>query len=1311
MTGSNHTTTYSYTDNPPGGDPAGNSNAYVTQINYPTPADGVAQVEKFSYNYSAGLLASSVDVNGKTTSYTYTDPLNRPTETDYPDGGQTTIAYNDSVPSVTTSTLLSAGVSETKVAIMDGMRHVIQTQLTSDPDGADLMDTTYDGGGRVWKQSNPHRSTTLSTDGTTVHSYDPLGRPITLVHPDGTIQQWCYNDVVPATGTFCSAHLGTVPGAWVDFTDEKGNHWQRTADGLGRLAEVIEPDGVNQTALLDTVYSYDAVDNLVSVNQKGKVGTDTPRVRTFTYDSLSRLIQAYNPESGWVCYGTTGGAPANGSNCTSGFDANGNIGSKTDARGVTISYGYDVLNRVLSKSYSNNTTLPVSYIYDSTSITGATNVVGRLTSASVMNGGTLIAWRAPYKYDALGRLQNEQQCTPANCSGMAYTPAYTYDLSGSLLTATAGLPSTVVGLPSSAMQLYYAYDGAGRLRTVTSNIAESPNYPSILFQANAYPSYGPMGLMNAQYGINSSTQISAITLTRTYDNRGHLLSEADEATPQATGSTGTLTISGSEQSGNPGKGTITINSIPPGPASGNFTITVGSVSRPVYWSESPSGMTASQLVSMIITAFSGNTLVSATASGSSGVTFTSYLVGTASNYPVSITQNAVHPISFSKPSSLSGGTSPGTTYDSGTAYAIIDGNTATVSWGQGSTAANIASALASAIGTSDSSFITTTVSGNVISLASIQKGVGSDWSISAGVTYKTTNFASPSFSLSISGMAGGGGGNIYSYSIPSSGGYDAVGNVASVTDSATGQWGYTYDTLNRLLTGSATSGSYSGFKGCWAYDSFGNRTAENFHTAACPTPETQEAANEPTATYSVNNHVTWTSVNGATNGLSYDAAGNVLNDNLNAYLYDAENRLCAVKNLTSGQVTAYVYNADDVRVGKGTLSSWPSACVAPTSANGFTLTTSYVLGLGSEPVSELSISGATATWVHTNVFASGQLLATYHDTNTYFALNDWLGTKRADYAPSGLLSTFFSLPYGNGFSPSGNANDATEHHFTGKERDNESGLDNFGARYNASGLGRFLSPDAGIDQESLDPQSLNRYSYVHNNPVRLVDPHGHSTHTAKNGEVLAVYDDGDNGVYQHTDIDDRADWDGSKLDYDDEGTNYMGETERWGEFASWDRKHPLGINGTSAPGAFIHFAKPIDGLIFILNSIANDEGLAETAFDSRHNQDFDIKTQGWADHGANTGYLLNGKYATIRSAGNYLAGLNAMTSTLFGKHISPEFAQKLFGAFQQGGMRGMLYTYRTGNNYPGTSAPYWGEDAYSGYMEQEGIRAGAEKRH
>jgi RHS repeat-associated protein len=71
--------------------------------------------------------------------------------------------------------------------------------------------------------------------------------------------------------------------------------------------------------------------------------------------------------------------------------------------------------------------------------------------------------------------------------------------------------------------------------------------------------------------------------------------------------------------------------------------------------------------------------------------------------------------------------------------------------------------------------------------------------------------------------------------------------------------------------------------------------------------------------------------------------------------------------------------------------------------------------------------------------------------------------------------------------------------FTGKERDYESGLDNFGARYMSSGLGRFMTPDwsaspSPVPYASLPyPQSLNLYSYVQNNPLKSTDPTGHCT--------------------------------------------------------------------------------------------------------------------------------------------------------------------------------------------------------------------------
>jgi RHS repeat-associated protein len=81
----------------------------------------------------------------------------------------------------------------------------------------------------------------------------------------------------------------------------------------------------------------------------------------------------------------------------------------------------------------------------------------------------------------------------------------------------------------------------------------------------------------------------------------------------------------------------------------------------------------------------------------------------------------------------------------------------------------------------------------------------------------------------------------------------------------------------------------------------------------------------------------------------------------------------------------------------------------------------------------------------------------------------------------------------------------SRHKFTGKERDSESGLDNFGARYFTSQMGRFMSPDP-LGGHLEDPQTLNRYAYARNNPVSLTDPTGLDsyltcTHTDQNAST------------------------------------------------------------------------------------------------------------------------------------------------------------------------------------------------------------------
>jgi RHS repeat-associated protein len=353
---------------------------------------------------------------------------------------------------------------------------------------------------------------------------------------------------------------------------------------------------------------------------------------------------------------------------------------------------------------------------------------------------------------------------------------------------------------------------------------------------------------------------------------------------------------------------------------------------------------------------------------------------------------------------------------------------------------------------------------------------------------------------------------VYSYVVPS-GGYAANGNLISYTDSVNGSWNLGYDGLNRLTSGSAPAQNQYY---CWVYDSFGNRTDQWNSTQALtgsssnlsPIPNTCSSSNagdiNTTQSTNANNQIGSTNASGILITPGYDAAGNMQFDGVRTIAYDAEGRVCEVWS-SVGTVTQYLYNAEGQRVAKGhpTVSTGTVSC--PTPGN-FTPTATYVLGQSGEQVTELAVNGGTSTWQHTNVYTAGTLLATYDQQGLHYNISDALGTKRMQVVVNNDASVSVdescsSLPFGDNQSCSGTGNEATEHHFTGKERDTESGLDYFGARYYSSNMGRWMSPDWSAKTEPVpyakldNPQTLNLYAYVQNNPLSSFDVDGHDNYT------------------------------------------------------------------------------------------------------------------------------------------------------------------------------------------------------------------------
>jgi RHS repeat-associated protein len=267
-------------------------------------------------------------------------------------------------------------------------------------------------------------------------------------------------------------------------------------------------------------------------------------------------------------------------------------------------------------------------------------------------------------------------------------------------------------------------------------------------------------------------------------------------------------------------------------------------------------------------------------------------------------------------------------------------------------------------------------------------------------------------------------------------------------------------------------------------DRFGNRWQQN-------------GPNSFLATFT-GNHPSSPQNNNRMDGYSYDAAGNVLNDGTHSYTYDAENRIILVDN---GATATYVYDADGHRVQK-----------TSTTGNNSDPAGTWILFYDQAGRWVQKFNSPGNTFVEGNIYAGGRHLASVGG-GTNFSHSDWLGTERLRTSYAGATcESIASLPFGDGLTTTGACYHPSPLHFTGKERDAESGLDNFGARYNSSSMGRFMTPDWSAKPQGVpyaildDPQSLNLYAYVRNNPLSKTDPSGHYTCTGTKAQCQAIAD-------------------------------------------------------------------------------------------------------------------------------------------------------------------------------------------------------------
>ena len=283
---------------------------------------------------------------------------------------------------------------------------------------------------------------------------------------------------------------------------------------------------------------------------------------------------------------------------------------------------------------------------------------------------------------------------------------------------------------------------------------------------------------------------------------------------------------------------------------------------------------------------------------------------------------------------------------------------------------------------------------------------------------------------------------------------------------------YQYDQLNRLTGAQEVNGVSTAWQSTipsppfwqqmFSYDRFGNRAVVTANT---------------TATMIGPNPVISTTTNRITprpgEYYFYDDAGNMTKGQGGETLdYDAKNKFVQYQGGAAQSGGAnYSYDGDGRRVKKATPAE----------------TLIFVYNIGGQLVAEYTTS--TPEQNGTSYLTSNTL-----GTPRVTTKADGSVRARHDYLPFGeeLYASAGSRTTGQKYDDSASPVDKTRQKFTQKERDNETTLDYFGARYYSSTTGRFTSPDPIYVSfgKINSPQTWNLYAYVGNNPHAYTDPTG-----------------------------------------------------------------------------------------------------------------------------------------------------------------------------------------------------------------------------
>jgi RHS repeat-associated protein len=1028
-------------------DPKSNTTTYVYDSTYhvlpiskqyPT-VGSLTMYEYYAWDYGSGKITSDTDVNSQATTYEY-DTFKRLVKVIKPGDSSTypTIQYEYNnwgtinQQHLKTSTRISGSTYIWQKEFFDGLGRVVQTQAKGETEGSTeytiiSATTTYNNRGLV---DRGYTSQKLLASSVTNY-YTPAS--------DWKYTTYAY-DALGRVTTQTNAdnttigHDYSIP--WRDqITDQRGFKTNNYYDAFQRLVKVEELDAFN-VLYSTTTYSYNVLNSLVQVKDNKN------NTSTMNYDWLSRKTSMSDPDMGSWSYG---------------YDNNSNLTTQNDAKGNTTTFSYDALNRLTAKS---GTGLSVSYTYDST-LKGSYGK-GLRYSMSDASGSTA------YYYDARGRLIREDQAV----DGVLYTTQYGYDSADRQTTVTyptgetvtqtyngRGLPDTLSGSVAGNIVTSTLYNKLGQYTEINLNngVKTTFGYWGVGGSYDASGGYyGRLSEIKSAVGSNVRQDMKY-----TWDASGNLAQRVD-----SDGYTETFTYDFLDRL------TSDTGAIAPGGGSDSniwYPMSSGTTSAlEAVWGSSSSNVFAVGRNNTIVhydgsawTSMSGAThwLYGVWGSSPSDV-FAVGWAGTIDHYNGSSWTAMSSPTSYQ----LMGvwGSSSSDVFAVGAGGTIVHYNG--TSWSTMTSGTTVD--LHAIWGTSSSNVFVVGNSGKIL------RYNGTSWST---MTSGTTNDLYGVWGSSGSDVFAVGGsstilhynGSAWSQMSGVSGTFRSVWGSSSSDVFAVGDSGVIYH-----YNGSAWSLMYSGlaFWGVWG-SSFEDVFAvgDNGTVLHYTMPSTETYVYDQIGNIIYKNRVPYTYgskphavTSVGSTSYAYDANGNMITHGNQTITYDVENRPVSI---TDGvNTTTFVYDGDGNRIKKiegGHTTVYIGKYYEKNISTGI-ITTYYYLG--------------------------DRLVALRSGTNLRYTHLDHLGSISVVTDASGnTIGSIKYYPYGSTRASSGSLN--TDEKFTGQRLDG-TGLYYYGARYYDPNIGRFISPDS-IVPNPANPQSLNRYSYCLNNPLRYNDPSGH----------------------------------------------------------------------------------------------------------------------------------------------------------------------------------------------------------------------------